>query len=276
MTVRRIAFGASMVALDVRGARAAVVADFLFGRLPPADGVPHVTLTIGSDDYGLWLRGDEEPDYRSTSDAEMADYVLGRVCYHLADRSRDGLMFHAAALERNGRGLIVPGTSGAGKSTLTAWLSGIGFTYLTDELVFVPEGASRFSPLARPLNLKRSAHSSLPDLFADPRGFLAGDTAALVPPERFGMPARSELIPLSALLFVRFAEGASFEWTRLSAAQSGLALMQCLINARNLPEHGFPETARLCRSTPAYRLVYGSFAELEPHLPDLYTALDAA
>ena len=54
----------------------------------------------------------------------------------------------------------------------------------------------------------------------------------------------------------------------LTPAQAGLRLMQCLINARNLPEHGFPEIARLSRRVPAYRMTYASFdplpAALEP------------
>lgn len=52
--------------------------------------------------------------------------------------------------------------------------------------------------------------------------------------------------------------------------------MQCLVNARNLPDHGFPEAARLCRAMPDYRITYGSFAAFEPRLPELYAALYTA
>ncbi len=274
MTLRRISFGASTVALDAHGARANAVADFLFGHLPDGGGVPQITLCLEADDGGLSLRAEGEVGYRAASEAAMAEYVLGRVCFHLADRSHNGLLLHAAALRRNGRGLIVPGSSGAGKSTLTAWLSERGFSYLTDELVYVPDGALSFSALGRPLNLKPSAHGDLPVLFADSHDILAGDSAALIAPSRLGLPADLEPTPLCAFLFVRFDVGATFEWTRLSAAQAGLALMQCLVNARNLSEHGFREASRLCRLTPAYRLVYKDFAELERRLPELSAVLD--
>jgi hypothetical protein len=39
--------------------------------------------------------------------------------------------------------------------------------------------------------------------------------------------------------------------------------MGCLINARNLPEHGFLEVTRLARTVPAFSLRYGDFAQLE-------------
>jgi hypothetical protein len=39
-------------------------------------------------------------------------------------------------------------------------------------------------------------------------------------------------------------------------------LMQCLVNARNLPEHGFPEVARLVKRVPAYKMSYAHFDQL--------------
>ena len=61
-----------------------------------------------------------------------------------------------------------------------------------------------------------------------------------------------------------------FELRRLSRAQAGLELMQCLINARNLPDHGFPEVTRLARAMPAYKMTYANFAQIEPHIFRLF------
>ncbi|NJN95931.1 MAG: hypothetical protein HC875_18395 [Anaerolineales bacterium] len=38
--------------------------------------------------------------------------------------------------------------------------------------------------------------------------------------------------------------------------------MQCLINARNLPEHGFPEIVRLAALAPAYKISYAHFDQI--------------
>ncbi|MFN8459220.1 MAG: hypothetical protein U0401_31985 [Anaerolineae bacterium] len=59
----------------------------------------------------------------------------------------------------------------------------------------------------------------------------------------------------------------------LSQAQAGLALMQCLLNARNLPEHGFPEVTRLIRQVPAYHLGYSHFGQLEGQIEQLFLQL---
>ena len=45
--------------------------------------------------------------------------------------------------------------------------------------------------------------------------------------------------------------------------------MQCLINARNLHEHGFPQVIELARSLPAYQLVYGDFSAVEAAIQTL-------
>jgi len=59
-------------------------------------------------------------------------------------------LFHAAALAWQGRGLLLPGKISAGKTTLTAWLLSRGLDYLTDELVFIPQGTVAVRGLARP------------------------------------------------------------------------------------------------------------------------------
>ncbi len=68
-------------------------------------------------------------------------------------REAKGLRFHAGAVEREGRAIVVLGPSGRGKSTLTAALVQRGFSYGTDELVVVDSTTHRFAPYPRPLDL---------------------------------------------------------------------------------------------------------------------------
>jgi hypothetical protein len=56
---------------------------------------------------------------------------------------------HAAAVARNGRSLLLPGSSGAGKSTLTIALIRAGFDFLGDDITFV-EDAGGLKTLAFP------------------------------------------------------------------------------------------------------------------------------
>ena len=194
----------------------------------------------------------------------VAEALLGQVGYLLADKSQGGLLFHAGGVAWGGGGMILPGGIGAGKSTLTAWFLRQGFTYLTDEMAFVPEGAAEFHGFARPLTIKSPARTAVQALLS------AGETGAiwrtpgvdLIPVSILGAPQVAAQAPIRLILFPSFKSGAALDWRPLTKAQAGLRLMECLVNARNLPDHGFAQVARLARMAPAYTLEYGSFEQL--------------
>ena len=50
-------------------------------------------------------------------------------------------------------------------------------------------------------------------------------------------------------------------WEGISA-QARPALMECLVNAHKLPEHGFPEITRLCQQAPALKMTYANFTQV--------------
>jgi hypothetical protein len=279
MKRRVIRFAGSGVAVEYQGRRAEAIVAFVFRYVRPAAGeAPHRTLRLISDDVGgefCLFEGDDTEPRRTTSEGWMAEYLLGRTCYHLAYWSQSGLLFHAGGVSWEGRGLLLPGSIGAGKTTLTAWLLGRGFRYLTDELVYVPEGADSFQAFTRPLNVKGGARVALEPLLGAVRSegrcdrTFYGPDGELVPPEQLSPhPPHSEA-PLHLIVFPRFQPAGELDLERLSQAQAGLALMACLINARNLDDHGFGEVVRLARSVPAYRLRYGGFRQLEGILGEM-------
>ena len=74
---------------------------------------------------------------------------------------------------------------------------------------------------------------------------------------------------LSVLLPCYNAEATLAEplFEKLSAAQTAQYLMESLINARNLPHHGFHETVRLARrGIQGCRQVYSHFSQVENQL----------
>lgn len=290
LNTRLISFAGSAVAVEYQGRRAEAIVDYVFRYVGTAGGqVPHQTLCLVSDDVGgkLWLcESDDDDPRRTTSDGWMAEYLLGRTCYHLADQSRGGLLFHAAGLSWGELGVILPGRIGAGKTTLAAWLLTQGFRYLTDELVFVPQGDDTFQALIRPLNVKPvarpllrglfhtvgydhagSVHSGRPTRSGQPRPLkdsliLSGPTGDLVSPELLSPHRPLSEAGIRLIVFPHYRPDCRLDVTRLSKARAGLALMECLINARNLPQYGFEEVVRLARAVPAYRLTYSDFAQL--------------
>jgi hypothetical protein len=131
----------------------------------------------------------------------------------------------------------------------------------------------------RPLNLKRPARTALEDLFdfeGDSNGILSTPYGDLVSPDLVNFAGPRDETPLSLIIFPRYAAGNEFELKRLSKAQAGLALMECLVNARNLPEHGFRELARLARTAPAFKMSYAHFDQIGEGVEALSRALQAA
>ena len=64
-------------------------------------------------------------------------------------------------------------------------------------------------------------------------------------------------------MFPKFEAGAPLRIAAITAAQAGLRLMGCNLNARNLPGSGFGEVGALARAAPAFVLHYGDFDQLE-------------
>ncbi len=272
---REVHFAGSAVAVEADGSRAQEIVDFLFARVPRhGDAQPHVSYRVAAlDDEKLALHENDRSLYRGRSDAVLAELLMGEACRQLAERSRGGLLFHAAALSRQGRGLLLPGSIAAGKSTLTAWLACRGLTYLTDELVFVPHGSPSMQTFTRPLNLKAPSRAVLEpwlDRQQCAAHVLSGPFGDLIGPSAWSSAASGDQIPLQRILFPRYRPQAELSLELLSGAQGGLALMECLVNARNLPDHGFAEAARLARRTPAYRLSYSHFEQLGERIESLF------
>jgi hypothetical protein len=286
LPTRLITFAGSTVGVEYEGDGAARIVDFLYRSIPPATGPgpTAVTFRLLSDDGSnrLRLHCAERLLYEGDAPAKAADLLLSQSCYQLANHSQGGVLFHAGALALPGmgKGWLLPGGVGAGKTTLIAWLLTKGFGYLTDELAFVPDGAETMQTFARPLNLKRPARVVLRDHFDFERHagcMLSTSAGDLISPEAL-QPARLAGAPnatlVSTIIFLRYQAGSDFVWRPLSKAQAGLALMQCLVNARNLPEHGFPQISRLAKTVPAYHMTYANFDQIEAQLDSLFLTGD--
>jgi len=278
---RLICFAGSGVAIEFEGERAARIVNFLYRHMPSGDDhgtAPHVTFRLvpGVESDRLALYRDGRLTYEGTSDAFLAEMLLGETGYSLADKSRGGLLFHAGGLTWDGKGLLLPGSIGAGKTTLTMWLAlqAIGgLAYLSDEMVFFPDGSDVMQTYTRPLNLKSPARAALEDLFefeAHADHILSTSHGDLIPPELLNFAGPRDETPVSLFLFPRYAPQGEFELKPLSKAQAGLALMECLVNARNLPEHGFREIARLARIAPAYKISYAHFDQIGEQVEALF------
>jgi len=276
---RLVSFAGSAVIIEHRGSRADAIVNFLYRRVPAQDGVaPHMIyrLTSNDDSGQLTLYRDDKLFYESDSKAALAELLLGDTCHNLAKQSQGGLLFHAGGLAWQGKGILLPGKIGAGKTTLVAWLVARGLGYLTDEMVFVPHGANHLQAFTRPLNLKHPSKPAMQD-YVDFEGqaahILRSPHSYLISPEVLSSADTPIEPPLGLIVFPRYLPDEDFELRSLSKAQAGLALMQCLVNARNLQGYGFPEIVRLAQAAPACRLTYSHFDQIEGRIETLLSSI---
>ena len=271
--VRLIHFAGSTVALEWSGETAAGITAFLFSGFPqpPPGAAPPLAcyrLLPGVMPGSLVLTRDGVGIAESRDAGVLAERWLGTVSHELAAHCRDGLLLHAGALALPGSGgvALLPGGIGAGKTTLVLHLARRGLGYRSDEMAFIPLGSTEAVPCLRPLNLKRGSFAAIGGLvdLTPGRFALANPQGCLVDPSRIGSTGEASPLPVRLLIFPHFEAGAPFSLAPLGKARAGLELMQCLVNARNLPEHGFPEAVHIASTVPAWSLRYSAFDQLAP------------
>lgn len=184
--------------------------------------------------------------------------------------ARNGAVFHAAALEKAGKGVILCGQSGSGKTSLTAWLLAKGFNYLSDEVIFFSSNQQRLGGFPRSLVLKAgSAFIWQRCLGESPQGgFLRfSDGSAWVPPTLWGVDVTPSVEP-HLLLFPRYSPGAGFRFEALTQAGALFRVLENLVNARNLPAFGMQEARHLAETTRAFHLEYSDLQHVTAWLED--------
>jgi len=272
---RLITFAGNTIAIEHSDPRPAAIVDFLYRHIPGDSNIPpHTTYRIipGDQPEKMVLYRGDTLIYEGDSEATLAELLLGDSCRRLAEKSQNGLLFHAAGLAWQGKGLFLPGGIGAGKSTLAAWLTMEGLDYLTDELVSVPHGADIMKTFTRPLNVKKTSRAALQHRFDFERhaGHISSTFHAdLIPPMLLKPTNTLSEPPLSLIIFPRYLPGSNFVLRTLSGAQAGSALMQCLVNARNLPDYGFSEIVRLAQTTLACQMSYSDLDQIGGKIEEL-------
>jgi len=274
MPSRLLTFAGSSVTIEYEGADPARIVEFLYQYLPFNEPISsHVTFRLETTDNDkFYLYCDDELVCEDASMGVVAEVLVGQTCYHLADKSQGGVLFHAAGLAWEDKGILLPGPMATGKSTLTAWLLTQRFNYLSDELVFIPQGTDTMQAFPRPLNLKHPSRLALKDYVdytVQTDRILSSSGIDLVPHTLFNPRSILSEPQLKLIIFPHYQANSDFELRLLSKAQAGKQLMQCCINARNLSGHGFSDITNLVRRVRAYHLTYSDFAQIGREIEEL-------
>lgn len=85
----------------------------------------------------------------------------------IANHCHNWLIIHAAVVEKNEQGVILPAPPGSGKSTLCAALVGRGWRLLSDELAVIDPSSGQLIPIPRPVGLKNDSIEIMQDFLPD-------------------------------------------------------------------------------------------------------------
>ena len=223
-----------------------------------------------SSHYEIWQGTDLL--YSDLSANECALSLCNEVVRLIVLNSQNQIAFHAAALTKANRAIILPAKTGFGKTSLAAWLSVQNYEYLTDELVLFNPANNEFEAFYRPLNIKAQGLDAIQPLQSYFHGNTQLKTQSVTLISAFNennQPQLHKCLKAGLFIFPNYTADSDLLIESLTPAQSGLELMACNVNARNIKSHGFNDVADIARTVPAIRLTYSKFEQLEGMLPKL-------
>lgn len=187
------------------------------------------------------------------------------------------LIIHAAAIERNGLAVILPGAPGSGKSTLTAFLVHHGWRLLSDELALVSLQDGRLTALARPIGLKNRSIDLIADLLPGTTlsarcADTAKGTVALLKAPKASVERVAETARPAWVIFPTFKIGAPVTFVPRSKADTLIELGRNAFNYSIHGERGFEVLSRLVDDCTCYSLTYSELSEAL----HLFDSLDTA
>jgi hypothetical protein len=266
-----IFFDKNHVVIHWEGRKAFDVLDFLFKERSHSSADSTLSLfTLKAIKPQILLLYKGEKLLCEGEPGKTAVTLLGSVMYELAKETKGGLLFHAAALSRNGCSILMPGKSGSGKTFLAASLADNGYSYLTDEMTLVESEKFCLYGFYKPLHIKNphvfkhqiALKASCRNPTNPAYGSLPVEEGFLINCFHVNPATRRQNTKAAIIIFPKYEYGIKFSIRRLTCANTGLLLMKSLINARNLTSHGFHEISMLSRKVPAYKMTYGNSSQV--------------
>lgn len=238
------------------------------GYPSPEDGIATYTARIDAPrPWRRWLRPQAaiEGDYMLPGAIPMAlrhgllALEMG-MNMQVALGERRHLLIHAAAVERGGRAIILPGDSGSGKSTLAALLGEHGWRLMSDEFILIDIATGEAIPFPRPISLKNSAIPVMEALIEDKARFgpLLSDTPKgelrHLRPRADAIARMHERARPALILFPRYGDAASTEG--VSQSELFMRITEGSTNYIPLGQPAFERLHHMATKIPAATFSY--------------------
>jgi HprK-related kinase A len=217
---------------------------------------------------------DGEPAFSALPAEQGFHMIEWGLNWAVSTMSHPYLSYHAAALERDGRALVMPAPPGSGKSTLTAALAHRGWRLMSDEITLYDLASRQVSGMGRPVNLKNvsvelirqfAPQAELTRAVPDTaRGTLALMKAPAESVARIMEPALPRWIVLP-----RYTPGATPALTDMPKARMLLLLAEQAFNYDLHGRGGFEATADLVDRCECLDFEYSTLDEAVQHINQL-------
>ncbi len=219
----------------------------------------------------FWLDGKASMPLAAHQAFAMLEWGLN---WCVASHAHQFLVIHAAAVERDGRALVLPAPSGAGKSTLCAALVQRGWRLLSDELALLDIASGQLLGMARPVNLKNGS-IDLVRRFAPEAVFSAAvhdtikGTVALMRAPDDAVRRRHEPATPAWIVLPRWQSGAAARLQPQGAAQAFMLLAGQGFNYGVHGRAGFDALGRLLDRCDCLQFSYGALDDAVACLDEL-------
>lgn len=184
------------------------------------------------------------------------------------------LLFHSAAVERNGHVLLLPAWPGSGKTTLCTALMHRGYRLFSDEFGLMDPQSGEFFPLPRLMPLKNQSIGVIRDHFPEAvlgpeiPGTLKGTVAHVRPPQE-SIKRADETAKPRWIVFPKWSAGAAVRLEPLPQSEAFLLLATNAFNYEVLGETAFNAVTNLVRGCECRKLVYSDFDSVLAALDEL-------
>ena len=191
----------------------------------------------------------------------------------IANHCHNWLIIHAAVVEKNGQGIILPAPPGSGKSTLCAALVGRGWRLLSDELAVIDPGTGKLIPVPRPVGLKNDSieiiKAFLPEAKFGPacKDTRKGTVAHMAAPDSDCV--NSEWVGPKWVVYPKYEAGSDTVMVPHAKGDSLVQLAENSFNNQVLGRRGFEALANLVDATDSFDFRYSELEEAIKTFEDL-------
>ncbi|RMD65021.1 MAG: HprK-related kinase A [Alphaproteobacteria bacterium] len=270
------------------GAVVAAHADHRVSRAPAIHDFP-LTIARTSGRFGLPARRpgvqariDGEPLFEPFPEAYAFAMFESTLNWCIARYVHRHLTFHAGAVEREGRAVILTGPSGSGKSTLCAALSQGGWRLLSDELVLLDlsrkpgvPGIPEIIANPRPISLKNEAIDRI--AARNPQARFSArfentvkGTIAFVHPRPEAVRRAGETVAPALVVAPTYRPGADLAVEEIAKAAGFMMMVENAVNYFTTGRPGFEALAALSDRSRFYRLTYGDIDQAVAAITELH------